>query len=77
MKPEYDGYVEVQRAIDSGAAASVVPERLLSGHEAVAGEAAQKGTRYLAADGGRIPNLGEAELGFFTKERHRCRIKFH
>eukprot|EP00969_Alexandrium_andersonii_P108538 4788880-Alexandrium_andersonii.AAC.1 len=62
MKPEYDGYVKVQLAIDSGAAASVMPERLLSGRKVVAGEAAQKGTHYLAADGGRIPNLGEAEL---------------
>eukprot|EP00969_Alexandrium_andersonii_P133168 5889333-Alexandrium_andersonii.AAC.1 len=62
MKPEYYGHVKVQLAIDSGAAASVMPERLLSGHEVVTGEAAQKGTRYLAADGGRIPNLGEAEL---------------
>eukprot|EP00969_Alexandrium_andersonii_P350663 15433691-Alexandrium_andersonii.AAC.1 len=53
-----------------------MPERLLSGHEVVAGEAAQKGTRYLAAEGGRLPNLGEAELGFVAKERHRCRIKF-
>eukprot|EP00969_Alexandrium_andersonii_P143017 6322810-Alexandrium_andersonii.AAC.1 len=31
---------------------------------------------YLAADGGRIPNLGEVELGFITKEQHRCKIKF-
>eukprot|EP00969_Alexandrium_andersonii_P303489 13416594-Alexandrium_andersonii.AAC.1 len=53
-----------------------MPERLLGGHEVVAGEAAQNGTRYLAAGGGRIPNLGEAELGFATKERHHCRIKF-
>eukprot|EP00969_Alexandrium_andersonii_P257248 11373284-Alexandrium_andersonii.AAC.1 len=53
-----------------------MPERLLGGHEVVAGEAAQKWTRYLAADGGRIPNLGEAELGFAAKEGRRCRIKF-
>eukprot|EP00969_Alexandrium_andersonii_P331945 14670426-Alexandrium_andersonii.AAC.1 len=53
-----------------------MPERLLCGYEVVAGEASQKGVHYLAADGGRIPNLGEAELGFVTKEKHRCRIKF-
>eukprot|EP00975_Prorocentrum_lima_P038678 8123924-Prorocentrum_lima.AAC.1 len=34
------------------------------------------GVSYLAADGGRIPNLGEAQLGLVTKERHRCRITF-
>ena len=38
------------------------------------GEAFKRGTRYLAADGGRIPNLGEVEVGFVTKEQHRCRI---
>eukprot|EP00969_Alexandrium_andersonii_P368041 15472011-Alexandrium_andersonii.AAC.1 len=62
MKPEFAGYVKVQLAIDSGAAASVMPGRLLVGHEVVAGEAAQKSTHYLAADGGRIPYLCEAEL---------------
>eukprot|EP00969_Alexandrium_andersonii_P176751 7815487-Alexandrium_andersonii.AAC.1 len=62
MKPEFDGYVKVQLAIDSGAAASVMPEALLNGREIVVGEAAQQGTHYLASDGGRIPNLGEAEL---------------
>eukprot|EP00969_Alexandrium_andersonii_P206619 9128240-Alexandrium_andersonii.AAC.1 len=56
-------------AIDSGAAASVMPEKYLNGHEVLPGEASCKGARYLAADGGRIPNLGEVELGFFTKEQ--------
>eukprot|EP00969_Alexandrium_andersonii_P126596 5595538-Alexandrium_andersonii.AAC.1 len=53
-----------------------MPERLLSGHAVVPGEANQKGTRYLAADGGRVSNLGEVELGILTKEKHRCRIRF-
>ena len=30
----------------------------------------------MAADGGRIPNLGEIEVGFLTKEKHRCRMMF-
>ena len=53
-----------------------MPEKLLSGREVVPGEASQRGTHYLAADGGRIPNSGEVELGFITKEQHRCKIKF-
>eukprot|EP00969_Alexandrium_andersonii_P106844 4713262-Alexandrium_andersonii.AAC.1 len=53
-----------------------MPEKLLSGHEVVPGEASQRGTRYVAADGGRIPNLGEAELGFVAREKHCCRIQF-
>eukprot|EP00969_Alexandrium_andersonii_P004996 217052-Alexandrium_andersonii.AAC.1 len=59
LKPEFEGYTKAQVAIDSGAAASAMLERLLAGHTAVPGEAYKKGTHYLAADGGRIPNLGE------------------
>eukprot|EP00969_Alexandrium_andersonii_P165048 7295176-Alexandrium_andersonii.AAC.1 len=40
------------------------------------GDASRNGTRYLAADGGRISNVGEVELGFITREQRRCRIKF-
>eukprot|EP00969_Alexandrium_andersonii_P268046 11844604-Alexandrium_andersonii.AAC.1 len=76
LKPEFEGYTKVQVAIDSGATASVMPERLLAGHTVVPGEAYKKGTRYLAADGGRTPNLGEVEVGFFIKEERRCRIRF-
>eukprot|EP00969_Alexandrium_andersonii_P059440 2617701-Alexandrium_andersonii.AAC.1 len=71
LKPEFEGYT-IQVAIDFGAAASVMPERLLAGHAVAPGEAHKRGTRYLAVDGGRIPNLGEVEVGFFTKEQHRC-----
>ena len=30
----------------------------------------------MAADGGRIPNLGEVDVSFLTKEQHRCRMQF-
>eukprot|EP00969_Alexandrium_andersonii_P252870 11176249-Alexandrium_andersonii.AAC.1 len=53
-----------------------MPERMLSQHTVLPGEASRKGARYLAADGGRVPNLGEVELGFVAKEQHRCEIKF-
>eukprot|EP00969_Alexandrium_andersonii_P039686 1738807-Alexandrium_andersonii.AAC.1 len=39
-------------------------------------DAPRKGTRYVAADGGCVPNLGEVELGFMAKEQRRCKIKF-
>eukprot|EP00969_Alexandrium_andersonii_P372808 15482604-Alexandrium_andersonii.AAC.1 len=32
LKPEFEGYTKVRVAIDAGAAASVMPERLLAGH---------------------------------------------
>eukprot|EP00969_Alexandrium_andersonii_P146847 6494218-Alexandrium_andersonii.AAC.1 len=40
---------------------------MLAQHIVLAGDASCKGARYLAVVGGRIPNLGEVELGFATK----------
>eukprot|EP00969_Alexandrium_andersonii_P243202 10742833-Alexandrium_andersonii.AAC.1 len=53
-----------------------MPEGLVSAYPVQEGEASPSGTNYLAADGGRIPNLGEMDLGFITKEQHLCKIKF-
>ena len=36
----------------------------------------RNGVHYLSANGGRIPNQGEMQLVFLTKERHRCHIVF-
>eukprot|EP00969_Alexandrium_andersonii_P053505 2353614-Alexandrium_andersonii.AAC.1 len=59
FKPEYAGDARVQVAVRSGAAASVMPGRLLGSRKILESEASRKGVRYLAADGGWIPNLGE------------------
>ena len=32
---------------------------------------------YLSVHGGRIPNQGEVNLNFITREHHRCNIAFH
>eukprot|EP00969_Alexandrium_andersonii_P259970 11495120-Alexandrium_andersonii.AAC.1 len=53
-----------------------MPGKMLSQHTVTPGDASRKGTRYLAADGGRVANLGEVELGVITQEQHRCEIKF-
>eukprot|EP00969_Alexandrium_andersonii_P103249 4556034-Alexandrium_andersonii.AAC.1 len=74
--PEHAGYARARVAVDSGAAASAMPGRLLGNRRVLESEASRTRVRYLPADGGRIPNLGEVHLGFFTKEQHRCRITF-
>ena len=56
--------------IDSGATASVIPERLLQGYPIRQGEAAKRGVKYLVADGGSVPNLGEMRVNLITQERH-------
>ena len=66
----------IQVAIDSGAAASVMPESALPGHPIHPSEGLQSGVHDLAADGGHTPNLGELTLEFITKERHSCRSVF-
>eukprot|EP00969_Alexandrium_andersonii_P129789 5737012-Alexandrium_andersonii.AAC.1 len=53
-----------------------MPGRLLGNWKVLESEASREGVRYLAADGGRTPNLGEVHLGFLTKEQHRCRTTF-
>eukprot|EP00969_Alexandrium_andersonii_P019700 859555-Alexandrium_andersonii.AAC.1 len=53
-----------------------MPEGPASTYPAQEGEASRNGTNYLAADGGRAPNLGEVELGVVTEEQRRCKIKF-
>eukprot|EP00969_Alexandrium_andersonii_P176306 7796055-Alexandrium_andersonii.AAC.1 len=59
FKPEYAGYTCVQVAVDSGAVAFVTTGRLLGNRRILESEASRKGAHYLAADGGRVPNLGE------------------
>ena len=76
LRKEFEGYTRLEVTVDSGAAASVIPEKLLPGHAIRPSEGSKAGVHYLAADGGRIPNLGEVGVAFLTKEQHRCRMAF-
>ena len=76
LRKEFAGYTRMEVTVDSGVAASVIPEKLLPGHAIRPSEGSKAGVHYLAADGGRIPNLGEVEVAFLTKEQHRCRMAF-
>ena len=75
-KDEFRGYRKMEVMVDSGAAATVIPERLLPDHPVRSGEASRRGVHYLAADGGRIPNLGEIDIKFVTREGHRSNLTF-
>ena len=55
--------------VDSGAADNVMQRRLLRGKSKVrASEASRQGVHYVAANGARIPNEGEADFLFWTRE---------
>ena len=73
---EFIGFKKVEVLVDSGAAASVMPERYVEDHEIVKGEAARKGVHYVAADGARIPNLGEVKVRLLTKEKEKPTVTF-
>ena len=74
-RPEYEGYTKVEVAVDSGAAASVIPERCLPDHPVLPSEGSRNGALPVGQRG-RIPNQGEMVLGFLAQERHRCHIAF-
>ena len=76
LKAEFRGYKKLELLVDSGAAASVMPEKLLEDYPVLQGEAAKRGVHYLTADGGRVPNLGEMRVRFITKEQHKTSVNF-
>ena len=73
---QYEGFKKLEVLVDSGAAASVMPQRYVEDREVTAGEAAKKGVHYVAADGGRIPNLGEVKVNLLTKEKEKATVTF-
>ena len=60
LKPAGRGKI----TIDSGAAESVLPADMLPNEALVEGEARKKGVRYVAANGGKMDNLGEKRVRF-------------
>ena len=54
--------------IDSSAAESVLPKHVLTQVELQDPEGSGKGDSYIAANGSRMPNLGEKKVHFLTKE---------
>ena len=64
--------------IDSGAADNVMAKRMLRGkHSRVRPSAASKaGVHYVAANDGRIPNEGEADMAFSTVEGNELKWTF-
>ena len=62
--------------VDSGAAESVWPEDLLPEIETRPSTGSQTGVSYIAANGSRMPNLGEKKVHFKTKDGLNSSITF-
>ena len=65
----------IEAVIDSGAEESVAPPKLFPG-KVEPSEMSKAGKRYKAANGTRIPNLGQLKVSFQTAEGHRCGMPF-
>ena len=50
--------------IDSGAAEFVLPRNTLPNESTVEGEAKRRGVKYVAANGGKMENIGEKKVKF-------------
>ena len=69
------GWRTVAAVVDSGAEVTVAPPETFPGKMQMS--AMQRaGGRYRAANGARIPNLGETNAAFNTEEGHPCTLKF-
>ena len=62
------GWQRVSMAVDSGAAETVIPHTLVTGHPIRETDASRKGVNYASATGQPIPNLGEQRLPLCTVE---------
>ena len=51
-KPAFAGYTKVEIAVDSGAAASAMPDHCLPDHPVLPSEGSRQGGHYLSANGG-------------------------
>ena len=64
-QPEYFIFEVI---LDSGAGAHVVSRRMIPGYVVEASELSKAGAGFVTADGGRMANLGEAELHMVTMD---------
>ena len=62
------GWQILSIAIDSGAAETVIPYKLIKGHPVYETQASRSGLNYASATGDPIPNLGEQHVPMCTRE---------
>ena len=74
QKPKSIGHGRI--TIDSGAAESVLPKDMLKEVPLKESKGSRSGLNYVAANGGRMPNLGEKNVNFRTKDGRSSNITF-
>ena len=73
-------FFTVEVILDSGAGAHVISKRMIPGYSVVPSELSKAGAGFVTADGGRMANLGEAQLHMVTTDgrggAHEVHSKF-
>ena len=67
-KEAVDGWTKVRGIMDSGAAQCVAPPDMAPGAPILPSAGSQRGQNYLAANGDRMPNMGEQKLQIMTAD---------
>jgi len=67
QKPK-GGWKKVTVTVDSGSADHVAPEAEFSAFQLEESEGSKKGRRYVAANGQRVPNLGQRKVAMATED---------
>ena len=62
--------------VDSGAAESVLPMDMLKEIQLKESKGSKAGVQYIAANGGRMPNLGEKQVHFRTADGAESNVVF-
>ena len=70
-----EGWKTVAAVVDSGAEETVAPPGLMPGR-VMESPMQRAGGRYRAANGARIPNLGQQMVAFRTSEGRGCSLRF-
>jgi hypothetical protein len=65
----------IEAVVDSGAEESVAPPNFFPGRVAPS-PMSRAGKKYKAANGSRIPNLGQQRVAFTSPEGHKCGMPF-
>jgi len=67
-QPTQNGWRKVTVTVDSGSADHVAPEEEFSSSPLEESEGSKKGRRYIAANGQRVPNLGQRKVEMSTED---------
>ena len=75
-KQDWGNYKFTEIMVDSGAAEHVASPKDFPSHMISESEGSRRGIKYIAANGDKMPNVGEQKVKVYTGEGHLCGLRF-